>query len=337
MQESRFNAALEALGDPGKTSIVLVTRPERSALLEAARTAAELSALGMRNQCLVVNGVFHASSLRCARDLLRSPRPGCYSRRGDSARMGRRPPTKRRTRDLKALLVHRHEDVARFDEAFDLFWRAHTKPQAACRSFRSANARASSRRRLPVFRSRSRVTALHRLVRLDWPSGRTVLHVSRTKDFADFTPEEMTAAEAVLAQLGWELGVRRTRRWSTGSSGAIDLRRLVGRNMKHGGELVDLPRDGAGEAAPARRPRGCERIDGAVQQNAPAFRVGDSHAERGVGKLPVCDPADARHPTHRRTRHRARSGRSRRRWRTGAAEHASVKRCGRSIFTGRGG
>ena len=62
MQESRFNAALEALGDPGKTTIVLVTRPERSALLEAARTAAELSALGMRNQCLVVNGVFHASS-----------------------------------------------------------------------------------------------------------------------------------------------------------------------------------------------------------------------------------------------------------------------------------
>src|SRR6185312_7622398 len=59
MQESRFNAALEALGDPAKTAIVLVTRPEQSALLEAARTAAELSALGMRNQCLVVNGIFH--------------------------------------------------------------------------------------------------------------------------------------------------------------------------------------------------------------------------------------------------------------------------------------
>ena len=61
MQEGRFNAALEALSDPATTAIVLVTRPERSALLEAARTAAELSALGMRNQCLVVNGVFHAS------------------------------------------------------------------------------------------------------------------------------------------------------------------------------------------------------------------------------------------------------------------------------------
>ena len=71
MQEGRFNAALEALGDPATTAIVLVTRPERSALLEAARTAAELSALGMRNQCLVVNGVFHASLRATMR--LRSP------------------------------------------------------------------------------------------------------------------------------------------------------------------------------------------------------------------------------------------------------------------------
>lgn len=61
MQESLFNAALEALSDPAMTAIVLVARPERSALLEAARTAAELSALGMHNQRLVVNGVFHAS------------------------------------------------------------------------------------------------------------------------------------------------------------------------------------------------------------------------------------------------------------------------------------
>jgi arsenite-transporting ATPase len=61
MQEAKFNAALKALGDPTVTAIALVTRPERSALLEAARTARELAALGMRNQWLIVNGVFHAS------------------------------------------------------------------------------------------------------------------------------------------------------------------------------------------------------------------------------------------------------------------------------------
>lgn len=60
-QEERFNAALATLSDARETGIVLVTRPEASALAEAARTSAELQALGLLNQRLVVNGVFHAS------------------------------------------------------------------------------------------------------------------------------------------------------------------------------------------------------------------------------------------------------------------------------------
>ena len=46
----------------------------------------------------------------------------------------------------------------------------------------------------------------------------------------------------MLADLGWRLGIRRTRRWAPASAGAIDLRRVVRRNVKHGGELIDLPR-----------------------------------------------------------------------------------------------
>lgn len=60
MQEGRFNAALNALCDPALTSIVLVARPDRSALAEAARTSEELRTLGLNNQRLVVNGVFQA-------------------------------------------------------------------------------------------------------------------------------------------------------------------------------------------------------------------------------------------------------------------------------------
>jgi arsenite/tail-anchored protein-transporting ATPase len=62
MREGRFRAALIALADPQKTVLVLVTRPEKSAILEAARTSSELKALGLSNQRLIVNGVFHASS-----------------------------------------------------------------------------------------------------------------------------------------------------------------------------------------------------------------------------------------------------------------------------------
>jgi arsenite/tail-anchored protein-transporting ATPase len=61
MREERFRAALAALSDPHMTAIVLVTRPEKSAIAEAARTSAELRALGLFNQRLVANGVFHAA------------------------------------------------------------------------------------------------------------------------------------------------------------------------------------------------------------------------------------------------------------------------------------
>jgi arsenite-transporting ATPase len=62
MQEARFNAALQALSDPGLTTVVLVTRPDPRPMQEAARTAEELNQLGLGNQRLAVNGVFHASA-----------------------------------------------------------------------------------------------------------------------------------------------------------------------------------------------------------------------------------------------------------------------------------
>jgi arsenite/tail-anchored protein-transporting ATPase len=60
-QEGRFKAAFDALSDPGRTTVVLVARPDRSAIDEAARTSEELHALGLDNQRLAINGVFRAS------------------------------------------------------------------------------------------------------------------------------------------------------------------------------------------------------------------------------------------------------------------------------------
>ena len=62
MQEARFNAALQALSNPALTTVVLVTRPDPRPMQEAARTAEELSQLGLGNQRLAVNGVFHATA-----------------------------------------------------------------------------------------------------------------------------------------------------------------------------------------------------------------------------------------------------------------------------------
>lgn len=61
MQEARFKSALAALSDPAQTTVILVTRPDKGAIGEAARTSDELQELGLNNQRLVINGVFHAS------------------------------------------------------------------------------------------------------------------------------------------------------------------------------------------------------------------------------------------------------------------------------------
>lgn len=61
MQEERFKAALVALSDPAQTTVVLVTRPDKGAIAEAARSSLELAELGLHNQRLAINGVFHAS------------------------------------------------------------------------------------------------------------------------------------------------------------------------------------------------------------------------------------------------------------------------------------
>ncbi|KAI9030268.1 arsenite-activated ATPase ArsA [Hyaloraphidium curvatum] len=59
-QRDMFSRAVAALADPGRTRIVLVARPDASALAEAERTRGELAALGLANQHLIVNGVFDA-------------------------------------------------------------------------------------------------------------------------------------------------------------------------------------------------------------------------------------------------------------------------------------
>ncbi|WP_151703396.1 arsenical pump-driving ATPase [Nitrincola alkalilacustris] len=56
-QRDRYAAAVASLADAASTLLVLVARPQRSALAEAARTASELSLIGINNQHLALNGV----------------------------------------------------------------------------------------------------------------------------------------------------------------------------------------------------------------------------------------------------------------------------------------
>ncbi|EMI15261.1 arsenite-transporting ATPase [Rhodopirellula maiorica SM1] len=59
-QQKLYQESVKALSDADTTTLVLVARAEGSALREAARTSEELAELGVRNQHLVINGVFQA-------------------------------------------------------------------------------------------------------------------------------------------------------------------------------------------------------------------------------------------------------------------------------------
>jgi arsenite-transporting ATPase len=59
-QRSLYAATVEQLADAQQTTVVLVSRPETSALREADRTSGELAELGISNQVLAINGLFQA-------------------------------------------------------------------------------------------------------------------------------------------------------------------------------------------------------------------------------------------------------------------------------------
>ena len=52
-----YKAAMENLKDPAKTTLVLVSRPEGTPLIEANRSSKELQDMGIINQKLIINGV----------------------------------------------------------------------------------------------------------------------------------------------------------------------------------------------------------------------------------------------------------------------------------------
>ncbi len=56
-QQKQYKEAVDALSQKEQTTLILVSRPQRASLQEAARTSAELADLGIQNQQLIINGV----------------------------------------------------------------------------------------------------------------------------------------------------------------------------------------------------------------------------------------------------------------------------------------
>lgn len=61
-QQDTYASSVRTLMDGARTTLVLVSRPEQTALREAANTSAELRYTGVENQCLVLNGVLNGDT-----------------------------------------------------------------------------------------------------------------------------------------------------------------------------------------------------------------------------------------------------------------------------------
>jgi uncharacterized protein with von Willebrand factor type A (vWA) domain len=146
---------------------------------------------------------------------------------------------------LRSLLVHRHEDIARFDAAFDLFFRAHRPPSPGLPLFSLGERPRVVARPAPGVSVPVEVegagpesgVASTRAVGAWSTQG-----VSRTKDFSQFSDAELERARELLQTLPWTLSLRRTRRWQRAPGGAVDLRPVLRQNLMRGGDLIELPR-----------------------------------------------------------------------------------------------
>jgi uncharacterized protein with von Willebrand factor type A (vWA) domain len=143
----------------------------------------------------------------------------------------------------RALLVHRHDQLAVFDRAFDLFWRQRAGRSTHVDGVANAADRDRPGQSQAQWPSYSDVEPADQgeptpAVQQVWSDAGLLAD----KDFGEFTPGEIVRARAALERLVWTPGERRTRRWIPGHGARVDLRRALARSLRTGGDVILLPR-----------------------------------------------------------------------------------------------
>jgi len=142
----------------------------------------------------------------------------------------------------RGLLVHRREDIAPFDEAFEFFWRSRG------RELTSLDLRALGERRRyrrpqivppPLQKLASSVAASDEPPILQATMTWSQREVLRHKDFGDLSAGELDAVKVMMSEIVWRVRQRRTRRLRSGHGRLPDLRRTIRRNLRYGGEILD--------------------------------------------------------------------------------------------------
>jgi uncharacterized protein len=144
----------------------------------------------------------------------------------------------------RCTLIRRHEDLPLFDQAFAFYWRNRKldqlslllpKVEAPVKPLRLPRRpqQAGDGREGEQDKDEKKETE----ILLSY----TAAEMLRQKDFGTFTWEEVQACKALLRELTWRVEPRRTRRQRPTPRGRrLDMRRVLRRNLRYGGEPIEL-------------------------------------------------------------------------------------------------
>lgn len=145
----------------------------------------------------------------------------------------------------RAIFVNRREELALFDEAFELFWRARPTSQMPPMDLGK------------LLKKRPAAEEQYRLISRTGGEGQprqdddepfvdklfaaSEREVLRHKDFARMSDYELAQVKQMMQELPWQPPLRRTHRRQPDSRGRqLDLRRTFRANLRHGGEVLRL-------------------------------------------------------------------------------------------------
>lgn len=157
----------------------------------------------------------------------------------------------------RTLLVHDRQDLALFDEAFDLFWRKPTESwetlwQGLSRRKRPKKSVLATPplKNPPPAENEANSESQEMLTVIEVTQTYSNREVLRHKDFAQMTEEESAAVNELMSHLSWKISERRTRRRQPGKGKLVDLRRTLRRSLREGGEILQWS-----YREPKRKPR----------------------------------------------------------------------------------
>ena len=146
----------------------------------------------------------------------------------------------------RCLLVHNRDDIALFDQAFELFWRSRSGQHVVLSKVALAQPE-------PDKQPQETPPPLNDPTPEPEPGDDQILdeaplfetsktyserEMLRRKDFSEMTPDELEQVKQLMRQLIWHLGQRRTRRYRSGRGLVLDMRRTLRRSLRSGGEIM---------------------------------------------------------------------------------------------------